>query len=72
MQYAICQENSTVATGLEKDSFHSSPKEGQFQRMFKLPCNFAQSTCYQGNAQNASNKASAVIELRTSKCTCWI
>ena len=27
-------ENS-VATGLEKVSFHSNPKEGQFQRMFK-------------------------------------
>ena len=29
-------ENSTVATGLEKVSFHSSPKEGQCRRMFKL------------------------------------
>ena len=29
-------ENSTVATGLEKVSFHSNPKEGQCQRMFKL------------------------------------
>ena len=29
-------ENSTVATGLEKDSFHSNPKERQCQRMFKL------------------------------------
>ena len=28
-------ENSAVATGLEKVSFHSSPKEGQCQRMFK-------------------------------------
>ena len=27
-------ENSAVATGLEKLSFHSSPKEGQCQRMF--------------------------------------
>ena len=36
--HSICQqlENSTVATGLEKVSFHSSPKEGQCQRMFKL------------------------------------
>ena len=25
-------ENSTVATGLEKMSFHSSPKEGQRQK----------------------------------------
>ena len=32
-------ENSAVATGLEKVSFHSNPKEGQCQRMFKLPHN---------------------------------
>ena len=30
-------ENSAVATGLEKVSFHSNPKEIQCQRMFKLP-----------------------------------
>ena len=29
-------ENSAVATGLEKASFHSSPKERQCQRMLKL------------------------------------
>ena len=29
-------ENSAVATGLEKVSFHSNPKEGQFHKMFKL------------------------------------
>ena len=29
-------ENSAVTTGLEKVSFHSNPKEGQCQRMFKL------------------------------------
>ena len=28
-------ENSAVATGLEKISFHSNPKERQCQRMFK-------------------------------------
>ena len=32
-------ENSAVATGLEKVSFHSSPKEGQCQRMLRLPHN---------------------------------
>ena len=32
-------ENSAVATGLEKISFHSNPKEGQCQRMFRLPHN---------------------------------
>ena len=32
-------DNSAVATGLEKVRFHSSPKERQCQRMFKLPYN---------------------------------
>ena len=32
-------ENSVVATGLEKVSFHSNPKETQCQRMLKLPHN---------------------------------
>ena len=30
-------ENSTVATGLEKVTFHSSSKERQCKRMHKLP-----------------------------------
>ena len=29
-------ENSAVATGLEKVSYHFNPKERQCQRMFKL------------------------------------
>ena len=36
---SICQQIwkiSAVATGLEKVSFHSDPKERQCQRMFKL------------------------------------
>ena len=42
--HSICQQiwktqNSSVATGLEKVSFHSNPKERQCQRMFKLPHN---------------------------------
>ena len=40
--HSICQqnlENSAVATGLEKVSFHSSSKERQYQRMLKLPHN---------------------------------
>ena len=32
-------ENSAVATGLEKFSVHSNPKEKQCQRMLKLPHN---------------------------------
>ena len=30
-------ENSAVATGLEKVSFHSNPKDRPCQRMLKLP-----------------------------------
>ena len=32
-------ENSALATGLEKVSFHSTPKERQWQSMLKLPHN---------------------------------
>ena len=38
-------ENSLVATGLEKVSFHSNPKEWQCQRMLKLPHNCTHLTC---------------------------
>ena len=39
-------ENSAVATGLEKVSFYSNPKETQCQRMFKLLHNYTHLTCY--------------------------
>ena len=38
-------ENSAVATGLEKVSFHSNSKERQCQRMLKLPHNHTHLTC---------------------------
>ena len=40
--HSICQQISKTAgaTGLEKVSFHSNPKEGQCQRMFKLLHNY--------------------------------
>ena len=38
-------ENSAAATGLEKVSFHSNPKERQCQRMFKLLHNCIHLTC---------------------------
>ena len=63
---------TAVATGLKKVSFHSSPKEGQCQRMFKLPYNCIHFTCQQGNAQNPSSQASTVCELRTSRYLSWI
>ena len=39
--HSICQQiwKAAVATGLEKVSFHSNPKERQCQRMFTLPHN---------------------------------
>ena len=46
-------ENSAVATGLEKVSFHSSPKEGHCQRMFRLLHNCTHLTCQQSDAQNS-------------------
>ena len=39
-------ENSAVAIGLEKVSFHSNLKEGQCQRMFKLLYNCTHFTCW--------------------------
>ena len=53
-------ENSAVATRLEKVGFHSNTKEGQCQRMFKLPYNCAHFTCQQGNTQNPARQASQV------------
>ena len=38
-------ENSAVATRFEKFSFHSNPKERQYQRMFKLLHNCTHLTC---------------------------
>ena len=49
-------ENSAVATGLEKVSFHSNPKEGQCQRMFKLLHN-----CTHLHASNVMHK---ILEVR--------
>ena len=45
--HSTCQQiwKSAVATGLEKVSFHSNPKEKQCQRMFKLWYNCTHFTC---------------------------
>ena len=66
--HSICQQiwegNSAVVTGLEKVSFHSNPKKGQCQRMFKVPHNCTHFICQQGYAQNPSKQASLVHELK--------
>ena len=49
-------------------SFHLNSKEGQCQRMFKLPHNYIYFIWQQGNAQNPSSEASIVHELRTFRC----
>ena len=38
-------ENSAMATGLKKVSYHSNPKKRQCQRMLKLPHNCTHLTC---------------------------
>ena len=45
--HSICQQiwNSSVATGLEKVSFHSNPKKSQCQIMLKLLQNCTHLTC---------------------------
>ena len=45
--HSACQQiwKSAVATGLEKVSFHSNPKEKQCQRLFKLWYNCTHFTC---------------------------
>ena len=43
--HSICQQNSAVATGLEKVSFHSNSKERQCKRMLKLSHNCTHLTC---------------------------
>ena len=47
--HSICEQiwntHSAVATGLEKVSFHSNPKERQCQRMFKLSPQSTHLTC---------------------------
>ena len=54
--HSICQQiwETAVATGLEKVSFHSNPKEKHCQRMFKLLCNCTHLTYFeQSNAQDS-------------------
>ena len=55
-------ENSAVATGLEKVSFHPNPKERQCRRMLKLLHNCTHLTRLESNAQNSPSQALAVRE----------
>ena len=53
-------ENSTVATGLKKVSFHSNSKERQCQRMLKLLHNCTHLTPQQSNVQNTPSQVSTM------------
>ena len=54
-------ENSAVTIGLGKVNFHSNPKEGQCQRMFKLMHNCTHLTGSHSNAQNSPSEASKYL-----------
>ena len=64
MLHSICQQiwKAAVATGLEKVSFHSNPKERQCLRMLKLPHNCTHLIRKLSNAQNSPSQASAIHE----------
>ena len=55
-------ENSAVGTGLEKVSFNSNPKEGQRQRIFRLPRNCTHLyASKKGNAKEYSDYHAIVL-----------
>ena len=54
-------ENSAVAAGLEKVSFHSNPKERQCQWMLKLPHNCTHLTRQESIAQNSPSQSSTYV-----------
>ena len=56
-----------MATGLEKVSFHSNPKERQCQTMFKLTHNCTHLICQQSNDQNSPSRVLTVREPRMLK-----
>ena len=65
-------ENSAVATGLEKVSFHSNPKEGKCQKNGQTIIQLHSFYMLVRNAQNPSSKASTAHETITSRCISWI
>ena len=54
--HSMCQQiwRTAVAIGLENVSFHSNPKEGKCQRVFKLLRSSTHLRCQQDDAQNPS------------------
>ena len=55
-------ENSAVATGLEKVSFHSNPKKGNAKECSNYHTTALISRASNSNAQNSPSQASAICE----------
>ena len=55
-------ENSAVATGLEKVSFHSNPKEGQLPKNVQTTAQLHSSHILENNAQNSLSQVLTVSE----------
>ena len=64
-------EISAVATGLEKVSFHSNSKEGQCQRMFKLPHNCLISHVSKVMLKIPQARLQQYVNW-TSRCSSWL
>ena len=60
--HSVCQQIWKTQQWLQtkKVSFHSNPKEGQWQSIFKLPHNCTHLTCLQSNAQNSPSQTSII------------
>ena len=73
--HSICQQiwrTQQWSQDWERSVLIPISKGKQCQRMFKLLDNCTHFTCQQDYAQNPSGQASAVYELRTSRCSSWI
>ena len=63
--HSICQQiwkTQQWPHDWKRSVFHSNPKEGQCQRMFKWPHNCTHLTHWQSNAQNSPSQTSTVRE----------
>ena len=56
-------ENSAVATGLEKVSFHSNPKRKAMPKNAQTTAQLHSSHMLVNNAQNSQSQASEIYEL---------
>ena len=64
-------ENSAVATGLEKVSFHYNPKERQCQRMLKLPAQLHSSHTLAKQCSKFSKPGFSNMLTMNFRCSSW-